>query len=276
MDNAYLRWLGTIPVVLLAAFAGLAQEPVRELPPLRELVRRVADNAQASERKGLRGGYSFVRLNIAEELDDSGRVRERKEKKYLVEPVEGRSFSRLTHVDGKPLAGRDLKQEQEREAKWRSQAAVRKKPQNDNDKKRALDRDLAERYDYTIAGREIVNGRPTVILEFRPKTNLQNRTIEDRVINNLSGKVWIDEQEFEWVRLDVQLQNRLSFFAGLAGSLQKFVLILERTRLEDGTWMTSTSRGEFQGRQFVSSKHLRFSESATGFKKPEPEPAAKR
>ena len=57
-----------------------------------------------------------------------------------------------------------------------------------------LNGDLLGRFQFTAAGREMVNGRPMLMLDFKPANKkLPERTLKDKFINKAAGRVWVDE-----------------------------------------------------------------------------------
>ena len=43
----------------------------------------------------------------------------------------------------------------------------------------------------------------------------------DRLLNRISGTVWIDVEEFEVARADIQLRSEVNLLGGVIGSLKK-------------------------------------------------------
>jgi hypothetical protein len=85
-------------------------------------------------------------------------------------------------------------------------------------------------------------------------------------MNRLSGTVWIDAQEFEIARADLQLGSEVTLLGGLAGSLKKLAYTMTRTRMADGIWLNSFSSGDFEGRKLIDSMRIKTKSHATGFK----------
>ena len=65
--------------------------------------------------------YQYSRRHIVEELDDEGKVTERKDKEYEVVWLAGWPYSRLVKVDGKPLSAKESQREATKERKTREE-----------------------------------------------------------------------------------------------------------------------------------------------------------
>ena len=61
---------------------------------------------------------------------------------------------------------------------------------------------LVSRFDYSIRGTAQVEGRDCWVVGYRPKTGTSASSREDKVINALRGKLWIDKETFAILRCD--------------------------------------------------------------------------
>ena len=77
------------------------------------------------------------------------------------------------------------------------------------------------------------------------------------MLNQLSGTVWIDAQEFELARADLHLTSPVDFWGGLIGSLKHFFYTVTRTRVADGLWVKTTASGDFEGRKLLEPMRIR-------------------
>jgi len=99
--------------------------------------------------------------------------------------------------------------------------------------------DLLKRYTLTITGREMINGRPALIVDFKPASNdLPIFNIKDRFLNCVAGRAWVDEQDMVLEKVHVHLTQKVSILGGLVGSVSKFTLSFERDRTPEGLWYT--------------------------------------
>ncbi|MGH8650204.1 MAG: hypothetical protein ACREUP_13025, partial [Burkholderiales bacterium] len=140
------------------------------LPDAQEILKKAIERAKWSDEQKFENKYAWMRHQIIEQYDSKGIVKKREDKVYQVFPIDGESYSRLVRKDGKSLAGRELRVEQENERKFRETVARKKRqPQSVHKKKDYVDdlkfdAVLIARYQWDVTGREAVNGRPAFIL----------------------------------------------------------------------------------------------------------------
>ncbi|MBI3851605.1 MAG: hypothetical protein HY298_15205 [Verrucomicrobia bacterium] len=127
-----------------------------------------------------------------------------------------------------------------------------------------LNDDLLKRYKFTLVGREMRNGRPTLVLDFVPASrNLPERTIKDRFINKAAGRAWVDEDDAAIVQADLRLTEKVSVAGGLVGALWKFNFKFNREHLPDGLWYTRDTDWHLEGREFFIRKIMDYHEERT-------------
>ena len=79
----------------------------------------------------------------------------------------------------------------------------------------------------------------------------------DRVLNRISGTVWVDAEEFEIARAELSLGSQVDFLGGVIGCLKKLTFTMTRTRMDSGFWLNTVSVAEFEGRKVFSSLRVR-------------------
>src|SRR5439155_24678474 len=92
-----------------------------------------------------------------------------------------------------------------------------------------------------------------------------HRTL-DRVMKRISGTLWIDAQEFEIARSDLELGSEVDFLGGVIGCLRKLAYTMTRSRMADGIWLLSFSVGDFEGRKLVESVRIKMRSESTNFR----------
>src|SRR6185436_18973891 len=197
---------------------------------------------------------------------NKGAVKERREKQYEVILVAGWPYSKLVKFNGGPLSERQARQEEERERKAREQFNRPKKSRGGE--LMALSQDLIDRYAFTVQHREVLNGRPALVLSFRPRNkDLPVKHISDHVLNHLAGKVWVDEDEFDIAKIDLHLDGKLTLWDGILASLERFDLTLVRTRMEQGVWINTFFTSSVEGRKLFDSVRYKTQERSTNYRR---------
>ena len=232
-----------------------------------EIINRAVERAKDAQQQAKNRPYTYSRVSVVEDIDDQGVVTERKEKNYLMVPFAGAFYQRLVRTNGQPLSGKERKQEEEKERKFRQRLAESQSAKVEDKQRIILGRELVSRFQFTLEGRETVEGRAAYVLSFLPRAGAVEKKVDDRVMNRLAGKLWIDMQEFEMAKIEFRLTEKVSIgWGGILASLQKFAFTLTRTRVTEGVWFNRLFRGDIEGRKLLGALRLKIRDEASDFK----------
>src|SRR5690349_8163203 len=238
------------PIILCSltlVFALMGQSHLRAETPLTadEVVQKAVSRGQ-QDQQGTVPNFTYRKVTVTDELDGSGKIKLHREKLYEISYRDGLSHSTLLQVNGRAPSDSDLKQQTDNESSVR-QITGEAKTKGDN-RENFLTAELAARFDFSLVGVTNFNGRASYLVSFQPKNPKPPvHRMMDRLLNQLSGTLWIDAEEFEVARADVSLQSEVNLLGGLIGSLKKLTYTLERTRVADGVWFSTLANGDFQG-----------------------------
>jgi hypothetical protein len=211
--------------------------------------------------------FKYRKLTLTEQLDNSGKVKERRQKVWEVFYRDGQSHATLLQVNGHLPSQDDLKQQSDNEM-TAGKLLGQTKPMKGDNRDDFLTPELVARFDFRTIGQTNLNGRVTYEISFTPKTPpLPVHRMVDRLLNQISGTVWIDAQEFEVARAEVYLRSEVNLLGGVIGSLKKLTYTLERTRLAEGVWFSTLSSGEFQGRKLLDPTHVKTKSQSVNFRR---------
>ncbi|MDB6110322.1 MAG: hypothetical protein JWR69_2072 [Pedosphaera sp.] len=231
-----------------------------------EVVRRAVQRAESPETRSARPDYGYRKHTITEELDKKGRLKEHKEKLYDVLVESGLSSLKLVQLNGQNLPPAELKKQEEHDAAERAKIADTKPDKKGDGRENVLTADLVGRFKFTLLEQKLINDRLTYVLSFEPKSaDLPIVKLTDRFVNHMAGTVWIDAQEFEIAKADIHLQNEISLWGGIVGTLRRCDFTLLRTRLPDGVWFNSFSHGIFEGRKLFEPMLIKTMSESSGF-----------
>jgi hypothetical protein len=258
----------------LAVWPGLSlprAESPTSLPSAEDVIARVVERAKKKNERNLSDDYACTKLSVREELDAKGKVKDREEKISEVAWLGGIPRARLVKVNGRTLSDQERKQEAEREKKARREFSEAKPGEEDEKQENHSLTELLARFVFTTERRESLNGRKTLVLSFRPKhQELPSGKITDRVLNRLAGTVWVDEEEAEFVKVDVHLGERVTLWGGLLGALENFRLSLAWIRVADGVWLHQSATTLIEGRKVLSPMRYRITDQSTNFHRVSP------
>jgi hypothetical protein len=95
-------------------------------------------------------------------------------------------------------------------------------------------------YETSRVGREDVGGRPTIVVDFRPRVRSTYKTKSDngKHLRHFRGRVWFDENDYEGVRLEIEAIEPVNIGFGLLAKLQKGARISnERQKFNEEVWL---------------------------------------
>ena len=258
-------WCGTLLVSVLGSFGLLASTP--EIPlSAEQVIERAVARAQKAESRASQPGYTYTKLTVTEELDASGRVKERKEKVYRVFFQRGATYLKLLSVNGKPPGEADLKKQSENEINAR-QIVGPSKDGKGEDRENFLTPELVARFKFTLLSQKPINDRQAYEIAFEPKHPAPPvHHLIDRLLNRISGTIWIDAEEFEIARAQISLGSEVDLLGGVIGSLKKLAYTMTRTRVGDGLWFNTLSSGDFEGRKLLDSMRIKTKSQSSNFR----------
>src|SRR3954452_5958936 len=157
----------------LIPLAGRAEDT--PLPPVQTVLARVRESSRRELQNDrlFQSRYAFLRTKTSRELDSDGKVKKENTRRSRNRP--GIVAARYVPPGKSPATAP------------RSQPA-QKPPNTQSDafdkSEFALNDDLLNRFEFTIAGREQLHGRPSLQIQFKPANKkLPSRELKDRFIN---------------------------------------------------------------------------------------------
>lgn len=254
--------LGGLLLFLIATANGRAAEA--SLPDVHELLGRMVERARAVGSETNLLVHHFTKTSWYEKLDAAGSVTSVKEKRYDVVLFRGLPHNRLVSVDGQPLNGEESEKRTEGERKVRNRFSASGSARGDESVSALINEDLAARFDFQVERREVLSGRPSLVVTFRPKAGpLPVNRLADRVINLLHGTIWVDEAEAEVARAQVRTEGTLRLWGGFLGSVEQVEFEVGRARAPAGAWYNQHGLFTVRGRKLWETIHFRARELAT-------------
>ncbi len=198
--------------------------------------------AAARQREGeiAAGRISLDRVEVETELDATGRWKGAERRRYVVVmDRRGVAERELLEVGGRP-ATEEERSESRREDEKRRKASLEAGGARSDEEELMSGRvpllDLHHRLDFRLVGEELLDGRPTFVVEFRPKPGLVSKTIRDRVLNAFAGRCWIDVAEIQVRKIDGRLTAPVKLLGGALLDLKGIRLLYESREVLPGTW----------------------------------------
>ena len=252
--------------LLVLSCLGTAPLRAQTNPSVDEIIRNAVTRSQQGAKKATRSDYTYTKVTLRQEFDPSGHVKEHKEKVYQVSFQEGLTRVKLLSVNGRPPAENDVKEQSENDSNARQLLGSSKSERGDQ-RENLLTPELVERFDFTLIAQTNLNGRMAYQVTFQTKNpEPPVRHMIDRFLNRLSGTIWIDAEEYEVARADINLRSEVNLLGGVIGSLKRLAYTITRTRVADGIWLNTYSSGDFEGRKLIESLRIKTKSLAKNFR----------
>jgi hypothetical protein len=215
------------------------------LPEGNAYVRQLVERHRDRERK--LDSYSYDVLELREELDGGGRAKKGRSRKYEVFFVRARPVRRLVAEDGRPLSA-ERQRKADREAREKAEAISGGTAITEQPGMRLSA--ILDRYDFQSVGREAIDARPSVVLDFGALPG-RRRIDGDNVLRNLAGRIWVDEAEGEVVRAEARNTSAIKFALGLGASVSALTFRLEFRKVDDSVWLPLRAEVAVAGRALL-------------------------
>ena len=97
--------------------------------------------------------------------------------------------------------------------------------------------------DIQVSSREMVNGRPTIVVTFSPRPGFRPSTDGGKVVQKLAGRAWVDEADRQLVRLEARLVDSMGVGPAKLARLQKgATAFFQRKKVNDEVWLPTEAR----------------------------------
>ena len=263
----FVRCLAIIIPGLLFSPALLRGQDKPGQPNAEVIIQRLIARAHANEERHADARYTYTQQTVMDTLDGKGAVKKREVRDSIAVPISGQLYLRQVRKNGKPLEGRDLKEEHERERKFREKMTRPKGDQKDEGEVE-FNESLFNKYRFTLEGEETLNGRISFVLDFEPRSKgLPIRRRIDRLLNELKGRLWVDEQDYDLAKMDAHLLMQVNAWGGFLATIRTFNLHYEQTRMADATWLPQTAQGTIEGRIVLKWLNVRFDQKSSNYQK---------
>ncbi len=246
----------------------------RPLPDIPTLLLDIQKNQSALE--DLRKNYTCHLSEEDDKTDSDGNVKSRTVKDYDVFYIGDEQVLHLLAKDGKPLVGDDKKREDDRFNK-RYDDLEKKQAELANDpKKRAKkeEQDEAELSDFlraekfTNPRRVVFRGQEVIAFDFAGNPDYKPKKEIDRIIQKLTGEMWVDEQAREIARLEAHFAESAKVGGGLLASVHRGSnFVFEQEKINNEVWLPSYAEVHFSARIVFVNLKQNFIDHYSDYKK---------
>lgn len=223
--------------------------PAAPLTDPAEIIRRVAAHEEENEKK--KRDYTYEEKVLEKKLDGHGEVKSNQTSGYDVMVIYGEQVQRQVSKDDKPLPPKDAAKEEEKIdkliAKYKNETEdQRAKRLEKAEKSRREGRDfvkeIADTFNFTMLPPETVDGRALYAIQGEPKPGYEPHSKNGKFLTKFRGKIWIDQNEYQWVKADLETIDTISFGWFVARLHKGTHLYIEQTRVNDEVWLPKLLR----------------------------------
>ncbi len=232
---------------LAAGSLSRAETSNAPLPPMDTVIQRAIAKAQTEDdnNRAFNQHYYYTSASTKEFRNGDGDLRSQEKNRGVNDPLHkpARKIAQPAAVSSNTSATATSGK-----APTDTKSSIRGKAFEKKDF--LMNPDLLNRFDFTLQGRETINGRDALVIDFKPKNGkLPEHSLKERFINKAAGRVWLDEEDAQLVKADLYLTKRVDVFGGLVGSVYKFTCTISRERTDDGLWFTRSTGWHLEGRE---------------------------
>jgi len=230
-------------VMVAASTALFAQSSGPEAPPSHASVtdarQIVGPSVVATERSWQeRDHYTYTERDEDRRLNSLGQVKSENVDVTKMMVVNGARFEQLLEHNGQHPSAKEQKRNDDDLDKLKHEtpdeqtARLRKDQEN-----RAFLRDVLEAFDFRLVGEEIVGGRPAYVLHATPHPGYRAHGKYAKMFSRVEGKLWVDKQDFGWIKVDGQVTQSFSLGLILARVERGSHIMLEQTCVGGAVWV---------------------------------------
>ena len=237
------RW--NVFVVLAISFAVLTQSDYVEVkaqnhsgvPDARQIMESSIAATQRHWEARLR--YTYQQREESRRRDLADHVKSEDIDVTRIVLVNGAPFEQLVEHNGKPPALEEERRQKEKLDKLKretpEQRAERLRKQEEENS--SIIREVPKAFDFKLVGEDVVNGREAYVLQATPRPGYQPEGKYGKMFSKVEGRLWVDKQDYGWIKVDGQVIQPISIGLFLARVLSGSHIVMEQTRVDDGFWM---------------------------------------
>lgn len=191
--------------------------------------------------------YTYLERDEARAYDTHGKLKKTEIATYEILILGGRDYARQVERDDRPLPDKDARKEQERmdkELAKREHESASEKARQEKERReeREFLNEVPEAFLFKLVGEENVSGKPAWVIDAEPKRGYQPKDRRAKIITELKGRIWIDKNEYQWVKVSAQAVDTVSFGFRMLQIEPGATVQFEQTRINDEIWLPASAR----------------------------------
>ena len=168
-------------------------------------------------------------------------------KTYEVTMLFGSPYQRLVAVNGRPVGSSKKAEEQkkfeeavkERRSETPEKRSARiAKFEADRKRDHTMLEQLTKAFDFRLLGNQNLKGHRVYVLEAKPRKDYHPPNRDSQVLPGMEGKLWIDRDSFQWVRVEAHVMHPVRIEGIVAEVEPGTQFELEKTPVSGDVWLS--------------------------------------
>jgi hypothetical protein len=227
-------------------FFAIASAALAAPPDPADVVRKSIELDQANWMR--MKDYTWIARETTRHLDSDGHLKSTEGEAWETTILFGEPYRKMLERNGKPLSADEQRREQKKIDELTAKLDRETPAERDRrlaeymrqrEKDREFFREIPDAFDFTLEGAETIDGRDTWVIAARPKPGYRARHSDAKAFARIEGRIWIDQREFQWVRIEARTLGTISAGWFLARLNPGATLRFEQTRINDEIWLPS-------------------------------------
>ncbi len=165
-------------------------------------------------------GFSDTEREVKSKIDENGQATFQQSKTYENLMIEGSPYRRILALNDEPLSGAQKADEQAKLAREiarrRNESPAERKARiakynESRAEEHLLMQQMVSAFRFKLLGEEQVEGVSCYHLQATPDPAYRPPVEKARVLTGMRGQMWIDEQQYHWVKVKAEVIEPVSF-----------------------------------------------------------------
>jgi len=201
--------------------------------------------------------YTFVQRIEQRELNSDGGVKSTKSETEEIMFLYGQPYAHLVKRNDQPLSDSEARKVEKKlndtmEKRRQESPADRQKRLADFERRHREEHsfllEVPEAYDFRILREETLNGRPAYVLMGEPRQSFRPKLNAARVLPKLRPKLWIGKDDYQWLRLEAEVIDTITWGGFLLRLHPGSHIELEQTLVNGEAWLPQHAHISFDAR----------------------------
>ena len=201
--------------------------------------------------------YTFIQRIAQRELNSDGNVKSNKSETEEIIFLYDQPYAHLIKRNDQPLSDSEARKVEKKlndtmERRRTETASEREKRLADFEKHHREEHEflleVPDAYDFRIVGEETLNGRAAYVISGEPRPDFRPNVNAARVLPKLRPKLWIDKAEFQWLRMDADVIDTITWGGFLLRLHPGSHIEIEQTLVNNEVWLPLHAHIAFDAR----------------------------